>query len=126
RMDPVELRLRNHAETDAEKGLPYSSKHLRECYEAGVEKFGWKHRQNSRGENRDGRYLVGWGMATATYPAYRSPGAAKIRLLADGGIVVSSATQDMGAGTYTTMTQVAADALGVPAKSIRVEFGDSY
>src|SRR5262249_32316147 len=67
----------------------------------------------------------GWGMATATYPGYRSPGAARVRILPDGAIVVSSATQDIGTGTYTTMAQVAADALGVSPHSIRVELGDS-
>ena len=124
-IDPVDLRLRNHSETDGEKGLPYSSKHLRECYELGMERFDWRHRQASTGENRDGRCFIGWGMATSTYPAYRSPGAARVRLLADGGIVVASATQDMGTGTYTTMSQVAADALGVPTTRIRVDLGDS-
>ena len=124
-MDPVELRLRNYAETDSEKRMPYSSKHLRECYELGMEKFDWKKRQNASGENRDGRCYIGWGMATATYPAYRSAGAARVRLLADGGIIVASATQDMGTGTYTTMSQIAADALGVSPGRIRVELGDS-
>ena len=77
-IDPVELRLKNYAETDAEKGLPYSSKHLRECYRVGMERFGWRKRAPIPGSQRDGRFLVGWGMATATYPAYRSPGAAKV------------------------------------------------
>lgn len=125
KMDPVELRLKNYAETDPEKGLPYSSKHLRECYQVGMEKIGWKGRDRTPGANRDGRFFVGWGMATSTYPGYRSPGAARVRILADGSVVVSSATQDIGTGTYTTMTQVAADALGIPSNTIRVELGDS-
>ncbi len=124
-IDPVELRLRNYAETDAEKGLPYSGKHLRECYRVGMERFGWRRRAPVPASQRDGRFLVGWGMATATYPAYRSPGAAKVRILDDGSVVVASATQDIGTGTYTTMTQVAADALGVPPASVRAELGDS-
>ncbi|MGI8743530.1 MAG: xanthine dehydrogenase family protein molybdopterin-binding subunit [Bryobacteraceae bacterium] len=125
KIDPVELRLRNYSERDQEKNLPYSSKHLRECYQIGMERFGWKQRQNQPRSHRDGRYLVGWGMATATYPAYRSPGAARVRLLPDGTAVVSSATQDIGTGTYTTMTQVAADALGIPPEKIKAELGDS-
>jgi xanthine dehydrogenase YagR molybdenum-binding subunit len=124
-MDPVELRLKNYAETDAEKGLPYSSKHLRECYEVGMDRFGWKKRHGAPGSHRDGRYLVGWGMATATYPGYRSPGAARVQILADDTAVVSSATQDIGTGTYTTMTQVAAETLGIPPHRIRAELGDS-
>jgi xanthine dehydrogenase YagR molybdenum-binding subunit len=125
KIDPVELRLRNYAETDAEKGLPYSSKHLRECYELGMERFGWKKRQSAPRSHRDGRTLIGWGMATATYPAYRSPGAAKVRILPDGMSIVSSATQDIGTGTYTTMAQVAAETLGVSTGRIQVELGDS-
>jgi xanthine dehydrogenase YagR molybdenum-binding subunit len=124
-MDPVELRLRNYAETNAENGRPYSSKHLRECYEGGMESFGWKKPEGPPGAHRDGRYLIGWGMATATYPGYRSPGAARVRILLDGTILVSSATQDIGTGTYTTIAQVAADALGVTLDKIHVELGDS-
>ena len=123
-IDPVELRLRNYAETDAEAGRPYSSKHLKECYQAGMERFGWKKRERP-GSHRDGRFLIGWGMATATYPGYRSPGAARVRILADGTIFVSSATQDIGTGTYTTMAQIAAEVLGVAPDAIRVELGHS-
>jgi xanthine dehydrogenase YagR molybdenum-binding subunit len=75
---------------------------------------------------RDGKYLVGWGMATATYPGIRSPGAAKVRILQDGSAVVSSATQDMGGGTYTTMTQVVSDVTGIPVDRIHPELGDSH
>jgi len=124
-IDPVELRLRNYAETDPEKGLPYSGKHLRECYQVGMERFGWKRRQPVPRSHRDGRFLVGWGMATATYPGYRSPGAAKVTILDDGSVIVASATQDIGTGTYTTMTQVAAEVLGVPSSRVHVELGDS-
>src|SRR5260370_608536 len=125
KMDPVELRLRNYAETDAEKTLPYSSKHLRECYQTGMERFGWKKREGPPGGHRDGRYLIGWGMATATYPGYRSPGAARVRILPDETIIGSTATQDIGTGTYTTRAQMAADELGGPPKRSCVELGDS-
>src|SRR5262249_30427296 len=73
-VDPVELRLRNYAETDPGVKLPFSGKHLRECYEIGRERIGWKRRSREPRSMRDGRYLIGYGMATATYPAYRSPG----------------------------------------------------
>ncbi len=125
KMDPVELRLRNYAETDLEKGLPYSSKHLRECYQVGRERFGWDQRSLVPGTMRDGRFLVGWGMATATYPGYRSPGNARVRIFSDGAVIVSSATQDIGTGTYTTLTQMAAEVLTISPERIRVELGDS-
>ena len=125
RIDPVELRLRNYSGRDAEVDRPYSGKHLRECYQVGMERFGWKKREGTPGGQREGRFQIGWGMATATYPAYRSPGAAKVRILPDDTVVVSSATQDIGTGTYTIMAQVAAETLGISIARIRVELGDS-
>jgi xanthine dehydrogenase YagR molybdenum-binding subunit len=124
-IDPLELRLTNYAEQDESKGKPYSSKSLRECYRLGAERFGWSRRAATPGTRRDGRWLVGHGMATATYPANRSPAEALVRLLPDGSAVVRSATHDLGTGTYTVMSQVAADALGVPVERIRFELGDS-
>jgi len=124
-IDPLELRLRNDAERDESKGRPYSSKSLRECCRVGAERFGWSRRAATPGARRDGRWLVGSGLATATYPANRSPAEALVRLLPDGSVVVASATHDLGTGTYTVMSQVAADALGVPIARIRFELGDS-
>lgn len=125
KLDPIELRLRNHADIDPDKGLPWSSKSLKECYKLGAERFGWQQRNPTPRSMRDGRYLVGWGMATATYPTNRSPASAVARLLADGTAVVQSGSQDIGTGTYTVMTQVAADALGLPVEKVRFELGDS-
>jgi len=125
RIDPVELRLRNHADQDQHKHKPYSSKSLRECYRAGAERFGWARRDPRPGSMRDGRWQVGWGMATATYPTNRSGAEALARFLPDGSAVVQSGTQDLGTGTYTIMTQVAADALGVPVGRVRFELGDT-
>jgi xanthine dehydrogenase YagR molybdenum-binding subunit len=125
RIDPVELRLRNYAETDPEKNLPFSSKHLRECYEMGRDRIGWKDRSAKPRSMREGPYLIGYGMATSTYPGYRFPGAAVVRLRDDGTAEVGSATQDIGTGTYTTMAQMAADTLGLPMEKIRSELGDS-
>jgi xanthine dehydrogenase YagR molybdenum-binding subunit len=124
-VDPLELRLRNYAERDESKGRPYSSKSLRECYRLGAERFGWSRRAAAPGTNRDGRWLVGHGLATATYPANRSPAEALVRLLPDGNAVVRSATHELGTGTYTVMSQVAADALGIPVARVRFELGDS-
>ncbi len=125
KMDPIELRLRNHADNDPEKGHPFSSKSLRECYRVGAERFGWNRRNAEPGATRNGRWRVGHGMATATYPANRSEAEAQVRIGADGRALVQSGSQDLGTGTYTVMTQVAADALGIAPERVRFELGDS-
>ncbi len=125
RIDPVELRLRNYAERDPKKDLPWSSKALRECYRLGAERFGWDKRTPEPRSMRAGRDLVGLGMATAMNPSPRYPTQASATLLPDGTAVVRSATSDMGPGTYTSMTQVAADALGLPADRVHFELGDT-
>jgi xanthine dehydrogenase YagR molybdenum-binding subunit len=125
KMDPVALRLKNYAEADPEGGKPWSSKALRDCYEAGAQRFGWSRRVATPRSMREGNTLVGLGMATATYPANRSEAAALARILPDGTAMVASGTQDLGTGTYTVMTQVAADALGFPPERIRFALGDS-
>jgi xanthine dehydrogenase YagR molybdenum-binding subunit len=125
-MDPVQLRLINHADKNEHTNLPWSSKYLQECYQVAGEAFGWSKRDPRPGSMRDGHYLVGWGMATATFPGYRSPGSAKVRILQDGSAMVSSATQDMCGGTYTTMTQVVSDVTGIPVHRIHPAFGDSH
>jgi len=124
-IDPIELRLKNYAEKDPESGHPWSSKSLRECYKAGAEKFGWSKRTPKPGSMRDGKFLVGYGMATATYPARRQPAGTTARLLADGTIDVRAGTQEIGCGTYTIMSQIAADALGVSVEKVRFELGDT-
>jgi xanthine dehydrogenase YagR molybdenum-binding subunit len=125
-IDPLELRLRNYADKDEFDQRPWSSKHLRECYDHGATRFNWSARNPKPGSTRDpdGR-LVGWGMATAIYPAAQQPAAAKIVLSADGSVVVQSATHEAGTGTYTAMTQFAADTLGVPMERVRFELGDT-
>lgn len=124
-IDPVELRLRNHAGKDPESGLPFSSKSLRECYRVGAERFGWSRRDPAAGSMREGHMRVGMGMATATYPTNRSEAEALVRMMADGTAVVQCGSQDLGTGTYTVMTQVAADAIGLPLERVRFELGDS-
>ncbi len=124
-MDPVELRLRNEPEQDEFKKLPFSSRSTRECYRIGAERFGWSRRDPKPGSMRDGRWLIGWGMATATYPMHYAPASARARLLPDGTAEVASAASDMGPGTWTSMTQVAADALGLPLERVRFALGDN-
>ena len=125
RIDPMELRLRNYAERDFKKNLPWSSKELRECYRLGAERFGWSKRTLEPRAMRAGRGLVGMGMATAVNPAPRYATQASATLFANGSAVVRCATSDMGPGTYTSATQVAADTLGLPLERVRFELGDT-
>ncbi len=127
-MDPLELRLRNYAEKDPGNGMPWSSKSLRQCYAVAGEHFGWKHRNPAVGSMHDPKYpgeKIGWGMATATYPANYFPGSASVAILANGHAVVESGTQDLGTGTYTIMCQVAAEALGVPEAHVQSRLGNT-
>lgn len=125
KIDPIELRLINYAQVHPESGKPWSSKNLKDCYRMGAERFGWSQRNPEPGSMRDGDFLVGYGMATATYPAYRSSASAKAQLFADGHAVFSSATHDIGTGTYTVMSQIAAQELGLPIEQIEFQLGDS-
>lgn len=127
KMDPVELRLKNHAETDPEKKIPFSSKSLRQCYAQGAARFGWDRYQASPEPRslRDGPWLIGYGMATATYPTNRSEASATACLNADGTALVLAGSQDLGTGTWTVMTQVSAGTLGLPMQKVRFELGDS-
>ena len=123
--DPVELRLRNEPEMDEFKKLPFSSRSTRECYRSAAERFGWNRRSPEPRSMRDGRWLIGWGMATATYPMNYAPATAMARLLPDGTAEVMSASSDMGPGTWTSMTQVAAEALGLPIERVKFTLGDT-
>ena len=125
RMDPLELRLANYAERDGNEDKPFSSKELRECYRQGAARFGWARRTPEPRSMRDGAALVGWGMATGTWEAMHEPATARAVLKADGTLTVSSATADIGTGTYTIMTQIAADALGLPIDRVTFALGDS-
>ena len=124
-MDPIALRLANYAGEDPQKNKPFSAKYLRECYERGAAAIGWKDRNPQPRSMRQGNYLVGYGMATATYPANRSASTAKAILYADGRAEIQCCTQDIGTGTYTIMTQIAADALDMPIDKVHVKLGDS-
>ncbi|MEM6403059.1 MAG: xanthine dehydrogenase family protein molybdopterin-binding subunit, partial [Cyanobacteria bacterium P01_D01_bin.116] len=125
KIDPIELRLINHADTDPEQNLPWSSKSLKECYQIGAEKFGWSKRNPEPASMRDGRYLIGMGMATATYPVFLFPTQAKAKMLSDGSVVVQSSTHDMGGGTATVMAQLIADTLDLPFEKVCFEYGDT-
>jgi xanthine dehydrogenase YagR molybdenum-binding subunit len=125
KIDPLELRLINYAEVDPDSGKPFSSKALRECYRLGAEKFGWSRRTPEPRSMRDGRLLVGWGMATGVWGAFQMPATARVTLRADGTARVTSATSDIGPGTYTVMTMIAAEYLGLTPEQVQFELGDT-
>jgi xanthine dehydrogenase YagR molybdenum-binding subunit len=125
KLDPLELRLRCYSDRDQHSNRPYSSKGLRDCYRQGAEAFGWSGRSPEPRSMRDGTDLVGWGMATGVWEALQVPIAVRIVLTANGHAEVASATSDIGTGTYTIMTQVAADMLGLPLDNVTVKLGDS-
>jgi xanthine dehydrogenase YagR molybdenum-binding subunit len=125
KVDPIELRLRNYAYMDLERNLPWSSKYLKECYQLGSERIGWDKRNAQPGAQRDGEWLVGYGIGCGAFGAYRNKASARIKLSPDGSVTIQSATSDIGPGTATSMTLIAADTLGMPAEKITFELGDS-
>jgi CO/xanthine dehydrogenase Mo-binding subunit len=124
-IDPIELRLRNYAEVHPESGLPWSSKALRECYVVGAERFGWARRTPEIGSMRDGNRLVGHGMAGVSFTSGQARCEATVSIRRDGTAHVRSAATDIGTGTYTIATQVAAELLGLDVDQVQVEIGDS-
>lgn len=124
-LDPLELRLRNYADHDPRDGRPWSSKELRACYRLGAERFGWSRRPVRPGMTREGHEWIGWGMASATFPAYQSPAGAALRLLKNGHVEVRVASHDLGTGTYTVLAGLVSDVLGVAPSAVTVLLGDS-
>ena len=124
-LDPIELRLRNEPTEDPTDHIPYSSRHLVECMRAGADKFGWAKRNPKPGQVRDGRFLIGIGMAAATRNNPLQLSKATVRLEPDGTATARMAMTDIGTGTYTIMTQIAAELLGLPPERVRVEMGDT-
>jgi xanthine dehydrogenase YagR molybdenum-binding subunit len=125
KMDPVELRLRNEPEKDESNGKPFSSRHLKECMTTGAEKFGWSKRNPAVGSMRKGDLVLGWGMACASWGAFRMPCQVTVALNNDGSVRVSCATQDIGTGTYTIFAQAVSAKTGIPIDKIQVVLGDS-
>jgi xanthine dehydrogenase YagR molybdenum-binding subunit len=123
-MDPIELRIRNEPERDPELNVPFSSRNLIACMREGAERFGWRDRPKPGGR-QDGRKLVGYGMAAAIRANYLGPGSAQVSIDAKGQVTVRADMTDIGTGTYTILTQVAADRLGVPLSAVKVDLGDS-
>jgi xanthine dehydrogenase YagR molybdenum-binding subunit len=124
-MDPVELRMKNDAERDEGKNLPFSSRHLKECYQVGAEKIGWKQRTPAVGSMRRNGKVIGMGAGSASWSAARIPCTASVELCPNGRVCVRCATQDIGTGTYTLFAQVAHEKTGVPLDRIDVFLGDT-
>ncbi|WP_395708968.1 xanthine dehydrogenase family protein molybdopterin-binding subunit [Reyranella sp.] len=126
KIDPIELRRRWEPERDPTSQCAFSSRHLVKAYSDGANRFGWERRDPTPGRQRDGEWLVGMGVATATYPYYRMPGVrARLRLDTASHLTVSTAGHEMGMGTATVQAQHVADRLGVPLEQVSFEYGDS-
>jgi len=124
-IDPLELRVKNHAHVHPATGLPWSSNALNDCYRHGAERFGWSARTPQPRSMRNGRQLVGYGMARAALGAYQPPCKAIASIRRDGTAFVRSGATDIGPGPYTVMTMLAADCLGVPIERVQFGLGDS-
>ena len=125
KMDPLQLRLVNYAEKNPAKDQAWTDKHLREAYSQAAQRFGWDKRNAVPGQKSEGNDLIGYGMATATYPANRSAAAAVVRISMDGKVMAGSGTQDLGTGMYTMIAQSAAGVLKMKPADILVKLGDS-
>ncbi|RSM75095.1 xanthine dehydrogenase family protein molybdopterin-binding subunit [Kibdelosporangium aridum] len=121
-IDPVELRMRNDASVDPLTGKPFSSRKLVECLTEGAARFGWADREPHM---RDGDWQIGWGMAVATFGAYRAPSAARVRVDSDGHVVVESDMQEIGSGLPAMVQIIAAETLGCDPSDVEVRHGDS-
>lgn len=124
-IDPIELRRRNEPDRDQEEGRPFSTRRLTECFTQGAEAFGWSRRSQQPRAVRDGTQLIGMGAAAAIYHTNRNKCSVHAKMNADGTADFDTATSDMGPGTYTSMTQMAADALALPMNRVRFDLGDS-
>jgi xanthine dehydrogenase YagR molybdenum-binding subunit len=124
-LDPIELRVRNEPAVEPESGTPFTSRHYVQCLREGAERFGWADRDPRPRQRREGDWWIGTGVAGAIYPTMAQPSAARARSLGDGSFEVSIAAADIGTGARTILTQIAADALGVPVERVRIRIGDS-
>ena len=125
KIDPVKLRVLNEPKIDEGLGVPFSSRHLLECFELGAEKFGWSKRTPEVGSMKRDGLTLGWGMAGCSWIAARFAAEASVQLRDDGTARVACATQDIGTGTYTILAQLAAEKTGVPLDKVEVALGDT-
>jgi xanthine dehydrogenase YagR molybdenum-binding subunit len=124
-IDPLQFRIINHTDADPEKNLPWSTKYIKECFEMGAKAIGWENRKLKAGSLSDGPWKIGYGMAVGTFGANRRGAKVRGKLFANGNLLLQSAVTDIGPGTGTAMTQIAADAIGIPASKITFQLGHS-
>jgi xanthine dehydrogenase YagR molybdenum-binding subunit len=124
-IDPLELRLKNYSDLEQNVDKPFSSKALKDCYYRGAEKFGWSKRNLEPRSMREGRELIGYGMASGIWEALRVPTSAEVELTPEGRLFVSTAAADIGTGTYTILAQIGAEMLGLPLDMVEIRIGDS-
>ncbi|MFC6101636.1 xanthine dehydrogenase family protein molybdopterin-binding subunit [Olivibacter domesticus] len=124
-IDPLDLRLRNYAEVDPSTEKPFTSKALRECYQQAANQIGWSERNPEPGSMTRGNKLVGYGMATGVWDAYQFPSRIEAIITNEGKLKINNAVTDIGTGTFTVMTQIAADELGLPIEDVIFSYGDS-
>ena len=124
-LDPIELRVRNEPNQDIHSEKPFSGRLLTRCLREGADKFGWQTRPERPGDRREGPWKIGYGVASATYPYFTFPVELRLTARADGTFTLASATHEMGTGTVTTQSQLAADLLGVPVGRVSMELGDT-
>src|SRR6185437_3653965 len=124
-IDPIELRLRNYADTDPASGKPYSSKYLRDAYKLGADWIGWSARSQKPGSGTEKGCLAGYGMGAGMFGAYRSTATVTARMTADGILVLQTAVTDIGPGTGTAMATIASEIMGLPENKIKIDLGDS-
>jgi xanthine dehydrogenase YagR molybdenum-binding subunit len=124
-LDPIELRVRNEPELDPERNVPFSSRGLIRCMHEGARRFGWARRNPKPASLRDGRMLIGYGMAAAMRPNYLRPAHAAVHIDARARVTARLDMTDIGTGSYTVLSQIVAESLGVPLAHVRVELGDS-
>ncbi|MEO6582967.1 MAG: xanthine dehydrogenase family protein molybdopterin-binding subunit, partial [Ferruginibacter sp.] len=125
KMDPLEFRLANYAETDPELNRPYSSKFLKEAYQLGADAIGWQTRNRQVRSMKEGEWLLGYGMGSGVFRSGRGAAKVGIKFLADGTLILQTGVTDMGPGTSTSMTKLASEAFGIPVSKIKFEMGDS-
>ncbi|REC94720.1 xanthine dehydrogenase family protein molybdopterin-binding subunit [Kushneria indalinina] len=124
-MDPLALRKKNFAAADPTSDLPWSSNHLKECWDDAASRFGWDKRNPTPGAMQDGDEIIGYGMATQSWEAMRQHCSARFGFRADGSLLVACGTQDIGTGTYTIVAQTASELTGIPIEMVDVRLGDS-
>ncbi|MDB5025187.1 MAG: xanthine dehydrogenase YagR molybdenum-binding subunit [Mucilaginibacter sp.] len=124
-IDPIDLRMRNYAQTDPLSGKPYSSKFLNDAYKLGADKIGWSERSQKPGSVTKDGWLVGYGMGAGMFGAYRSSATVTARMMADGTLILQTGVTDIGPGTGTAMVSIASEMMGIPGAKIRVDLGDS-